>query len=338
MNILGLLRESSLDKMNCVQYYRTYLPLREVDRHTEDINVAMISPEGAENLIWEQFDVVMMARMYSAEMLRAALDKIHEWGGVLVFDCDDDLTETHKLVNGRGPEFCEVLGLVDYITTSTVPLARLFAQHTRRPPVVLKNCVDGEWMRSQVTAPRRVESDRLTLGFVGSPTHWGDWRMPAIPFARILREYRDTVRGTLFGEMPRYLTFAADDLLLFQGVPLHVYPAVLKQFDIVLCAVDVHDEFNVGKSGMKALECMALGVVPICSRFGPYLELEAEGAPVAVIREDSQDGWYEAMRYVISDTEWRQELSAAGPGWVAENRDMCYNGYRQWAEFYRSIT
>lgn len=338
MNILGFTRETEFEKVDGPQYYRAYLPLREVHRQADGIDVALVALPSAQGLKdddpWWERDAFVMCRIYDIRTEQAFVDLVHKKGGVVVLDSDDDLTETHKLVSGRGLEFCEVLGIVDYVTVSTQPLADAFAPHTQRPPVVLRNCVDGEWMRHVASNARRI-TEGLTIGFTGSPTHWGDWRLPAVPFARILRDC--DVWGILHGEVPRYLTFAASDLIKLEGVPYVIYPKVLSQFDIVLCAVDTNDEFNAGKSAIKALECMALGVVPICSRFGPYLELAAQGAPVMIVHEDSPDGWYEAMHYLIEEEAQRRLLRMAGPEWVGKHRDMVNIGWRQWGKFYRSI-
>ena len=141
----------------------------------------------------------------------------------------------------------------------------------------------------------------------------------------------------MLGECPRYLDFAGDGLVKFTGVPYELYPILLKQFDVLLCAVDTRDEFSQCKSAVKALECMAIGVVPICSQFEPYIELHTAGAPLVLVEEDTRDGWYEAMRRVVSDPEYLEALRSMGPAWVRANRDMCRTGYKLWEAFYRRI-
>lgn len=340
MNILGFLRDSAWDRMDAVQYYRTYLPLREVHRHNEDIDCKCVGKDALEGVTDDELggrDIYTMCRMYHAEY-QPFVDEIHRRGGKLVLDSDDDLTETYRLVSGRGEIFKQVLGAVDHVAVSTQPLADLFTPYTQRPPTVLQNCVEVEWMHKVAANSKRIVTDSLTLGFSGSPTHWGDWYLPSVPFARIGRDFSD-VTLMLHGEVPRYLSYAVDRAPLYKlgGVPFSVYPVLLHQFDVVLCAVDIRDRFNDGKSALKALECMALGVVPICSRFGPYMELEALGAPVVIVEEESRDGWYEAMRKVIRFTDRREWLSEAGPDWVREHRDMTVSGYKQWETFYREV-
>lgn len=335
MRVMGFVRDTNFEKMDAVQYHRTLLPLREVGKANNDIGCAIMGKEeAAENPNVAGFDIYTMCRMYHIDC-EAFLAEIHLQGAPLVLDSDDDLTEDYKLVSGRGPEFKAVLGMVDYVTVSTPALANHFAQYTQRPPTVLRNCVDVNWLVSTAGKAKRL-TDELTIGFIGSPTHWGDWRLPSIPLARIIRDFN--VKPVLCGNrIPRYLHHIGEEIIMLAQVPFMAYPVVLKQFDIVLCAVDSADKFNSGKSALKALECMALGIVPICSRFEPYVELFDAGAPVVLVAEDSQDGWYEAMRTMILDTVMRKQLSKAGPTWVRENRGMSVSGYKAWESFYREI-
>lgn len=338
MNILGFLRDKDIESMDAVQYYRTFLPLREVNRADNGIGAMVITPEELEGVTDAQIggrDIYTMCRMYQVKEFDTFLSEIHRQDAVLVLDSDDDLTEDYKLVSGRGPEFKQILGVVDYVTVSTPALAKRFVQYTQRPPTVLRNHIDTDWMIATASNAKRLV-DGLAMGFIGSPTHWGDWRLPSVPFANIVREF--DVTPILAGIPPRYLQYAGDGSGIRLGpVPFAVYPVVLRQFDIVLCAVDSADEFNAGKSAIKALECMALGIVPICSRFRPYVELMYADAPIIVIDEDSQNGWYEAMRDLLCQDGRIEELAAAGPVWVKENRDMRTSGYKQWERFYQEI-
>jgi glycosyltransferase involved in cell wall biosynthesis len=341
--VLGYVRESSPSKIDAVHYYRIIAPLRAVHRHDNGISAVVGSFADFMNATEEEIghkDAYMLCRSMAFADTPSVIqyvDEVHRRGGLVVLDSDDDLTETYKMVGGHGDEFKETLGLVDYVTCTTEPLADLFTQYTKKQPVVLKNCVDVDWMQERAAKGKRLV-EGLTLGFTGSPTHWGDWRTPAVPFARIGKDYPE-VTLILHGECPRYLGFADQkaSLLKLGGVPFSLYPVLLGQFDIVLCAVDSRDKFNDGKSAVKALECMALGVVPICSRFRPYLDLEAAGAPVIVVEEDSQDGWYEAMQMMIEDIGYLEHMSSIGPAWVRQNRDMTVTGYKQWESFYNEI-
>lgn len=228
--------------------------------------------------------------------------------------------------------------MFDYVTCSTPALANQFGEYTQKPPTVLRNHIDSTWMIKTAARGKRVTED-LTIGFSGSPTHWRDWLKPSVPFHRIGKDFPEVVL-TVHGDVPSYLRYAGEGtrMLQLRRAPFAEYPVSLKQFDIILCAVDTSDPFSGGKSAVKALEAMALGIVPICSRFAPYMELAEQGAPVVLVEEDSQDAWYESMRDLINDEPRRLALSAAGPVWVLKNRDMVNGGYSLWETFYREIT
>lgn len=339
INILGFVDNSSWKEMDAVYYYRCYLPLREIHRSSTDISTMVINRSQVEGMTDDELggrDIYAYPRVSHGDC-EGFIAEIHRRGGLLVIDSDDDLTEEYRLVSGRGPQFKKLLSLADYVTCSTEDLAAIFAQYTQHPPVVLKNQVDTDWMAELAGKSKRLIPG-LTIGFSGSPTHWGDWYIPAVPLAKIAREFKNrNVVPILHGETPRYLDHAAHEIMKFGGVPFSIYPVILRQFDIVLCAADPDDQFNSGKSDVKALECMAVGAVPICSRFRPYVELAQAGAPVVLVEENTRDAWYAAMEDLILDEERRKALRAAGSSWVKSHRDMVVSGWEHWAEFYRGI-
>lgn len=336
MRILGYAREG-LANMSGTSYYRTYLPMREIHKHDNGINAQCIGADALKICpedVLEGRDIYYMNRLYTLDGLTQFLDRIHDMGAVVVFDADDDLTEHYRLVSGRGREFKEVLSMVDYVTCSTEPLATLFSEYTKVPATALRNFVDSEWMTDQAGKAKRMVKG-ITMGFSGSPTHYIDWYIPSVPFQWICQKY--PVTGVLHGEVPRYLKYAQEDILEFSGVPFSMYPTILSQFDILLCAVNTSDQFNDGKSWVKALEAMAVGAVPICSRFTPYMQLAAMGAPVVIVEEESRDGWFDAMDSLLADPDRLSALKAAGPGWVRANADMVHGGYLEWEAYFRSI-
>ena len=326
--VLGFVRSLARNELGAVAYYRTYLPLREVNRRAEDISALVVDSAGVMGRGDDElggFDVYTMSRLYH-ENCDGFINEVHRRGGVVVLDADDDLTETYRWVSGRGPQFLYAVSKVDYVTVSVPGLATLLAQHTKHEPVVLRNHVDSEWLSRAPSSTRRL-FDSVTVGFTGSNTHWGDWCLAAQALARISSSH--DIVPLCHGYRPPYLPPCA----YIEHTPFQLYPLALAQFDIVLCAVDIDDRYNDGKSAVKALECLALGITPICSRFGPYIELAEAGAPVVIVPEESADGWYEAIADVLDHGSSAAEL---GPEWVMAHRDIS-TGWSQWADFYRSI-
>lgn len=338
MNILGYVKGTQWDEMDGTQFYRAYLPLREVNSADNGIEAVVLNDDqiiGRGDEDFRGYNIFAWPRMSHVD-IDEFLRFIHSIGAKLTIDADDDLTEDYKMVSGHGDEFKTVIGAVDHVTCTTQALADHLGQYTQRPPTVLRNHVDIDWMVKIASKAKRV-IEGLTIGFSGSPTHWGDWYIPAVPLSRIVKDY--DVTPIVHGEVPRYLNYIApkEQLVRLGGVPYSIYPAILRQFDIVLCAVDGDDKFNSGKSAVKALESMAVGAVPICSRFGPYLDLAKDGAPIVLVEENTRKAWYYAMSGLIEDNELREMMSRQGPEWVRENRDMRRSGYKLWADFYRSI-
>lgn len=341
MKVFSFVKVDTFTELDGTQYYRQVQPLDRVRARAENIEVTLLTM-GQMNAITKKkgslaleevmsgYDVYAYPRMIH-EDCQEFLDKIHSWGGKLVIDADDDLTEDFRLVSGHGHHFRQVLEMVDRVTTSTQALADHLTQYTKEPPVTLLNCVDVKWMQDAMG--RRFIKDPA-IGFSGSPTHYGDWYLAAVPFKRICEDYPG-VTPILHGEMPPYMRFL-DSPVELGPVPYHEYPNTLGQFDILLCAVDASDKFNLGKSSVKALECMALGVVPICSQFKPYMDLKDQGAPVVIVEENGRDGWYEAIAGLLDDPDLQKHLSEQGPDWVSEHRDIKTH-YKHWEKFYHGI-
>lgn len=336
--VIGFTKSLDKSKMDAVQYYRCCLPIRTVGKVENNGIVTELfgkdEMQGMADDHFGEFDILLMSRMYQANSAGFMVNADNH-GVKVVFDCDDDLLETYRLISGRGREFKDVLGRMDYVTTTTQYLADLFGQYTRRPPIVLKNCVDVRWMNA--VAGQSVPHEKPVIGFSGSPTHWGDWRMASIGLDRAVREF--DVRFLVHGFVPRYMKYVD----YMEGVELEplpmieyaYYPHMLCKFDILLCAVDPTDGFNFGKSDVKALEAMALGIIPICSNFGPYAALKEQGAPVIIVEEETPDCWYETIRSVLKG-DMNDDVQG-GVKWVLENCDMINGGYLQWENLFRSI-
>lgn len=335
--VVGIARSLEKSKMDAVQYYRCCLPIDAVGRADNGIRTELYGADVMDGS-WiqdgegiEPPDVLVMSRMYFDDYARF-VDEVHKSGTKLVLDCDDDLLETHRLISGRGKEFEYVLGQADYVTTTTQYLADLFGEHTQRSPVVLKNCVDVKWMNSVAKEP---DPGITRIGFSGSPTHWGDWKTASLGISRVLKEYKCDF--LVHGFLPRYMKYVSypEEVTLMSMVEYAVYPYILGKFSILACAVDPTDGFNFGKSAVKALEAMAIGVVPVCSNFGPYAELKERGAPVIIVEEETSDCWYETVRSLLRG-DMTDDIQG-GVEWVLRNRDMVQGGYRQWENFFRSV-
>lgn len=341
-SVLGFLAcDSTWDQMKAVQYYRAYLPLRELHRQAPDFTATLLDQRMLEGRTDDELsghDLYVTSRVYGPEGHQEFAEAVHQAGGKWVVDTDDDLTEDSRLLMGYGQSFIDVLGAADYATVSTRALAHHLAQYTKEPPVVLKNHIDVGWFTQMANQVKQVLPG-IKVGLSGSRSHYLDWWFAVQGLERLANEYQD-VTPVLHGFRPHYMECTLEDhprSAYVEHVPYAIYPTALKQFDVVMCAVRLDDEFNDYRSNVKALEVMATGGVAVCSRQSEYVALAEAGAPILLVEEDSADGWFEAIRPLITDQVLRAELQSRGPAWVAKHGDMCNGGYEYWATAYRNF-
>lgn len=331
INILGYVKHTSAAEMLAYEYYRLYLPLRELNRNSADIQATVINSEQMSQFCDDDlagYDYFACSRLMAPRAIEF-VGAIHARGAQIVYDCDDDLTDDVRWISGYGDLFKEILGLVDHVTVTTPALAEHLGQYTRRVPIVLPNYVDSEWMQQSSVNIRRFVPG-LTVGFSGTWTHWNDW-MNILDI--------DGIQPLVLGYCPPYL-LDVPGIVKIEKVPFAGYPQMLSQFDVLLCMLETEESvgpyiWNHGKSSVKALEAMSLGIVALCSDTPAYRELYETGAPLVLV-EDRED-WPLKLKQIVEDPALRVSLSAAGPEWVAENRDMRNSGWENWERLYQGL-
>lgn len=350
MEILAFLNNQA---PKAYEYYRVFLPMWAVDKYCDDIEVQFI--DSMQPLFFnteqtEGYDYYAMSRMYG-KGTEEFVNLVHDTGAQILWDTDDDLTDEARLVSGYGEVFKEALRFADRVTVTTPKLAERLSRFTRYGPTVIPNYIDSLWMQESAASVQRFVPG-LTVGFAGTMSHWGDWYVALKAFKHIA-EY-DHVQPLTLGYWPPY--FDVIPGIRIERVPMPGYPGMLKQFDVLLCALDTEEpgpawqpkyepaggnyQWNEGKSAVKALEAMALGVVPMCSDIPAYRELHEAGAPIVLVegtQDEIHNEWVVMLEWLVSDTETRKRLSDAGPAWVAEHRDIRNTGWQLWATYLRGL-
>lgn len=79
----------------------------------------------------------------------------------------------------------------------------------------------------------------------------------------------------------------------------------LKEIDIGLYPLP-KDEWVFGKSGLKALQYMALGIPPVCSAIGTNFEIISDGKDGFLARSDKE--WFEKISLLIENKELRKKI------------------------------
>jgi glycosyltransferase involved in cell wall biosynthesis len=349
MKIVGFIRSMGKEQgISPVSYYRTALPLKALDIYTKHSARSYDQFEMASmfQLALEEgkdpdepvrgHDVYVLSRLYREDGADDFVGAVHEEGGLLVFDTDDDLTEEYRDLDGRGWEFIEQLKRVDLVTVSTPYLAKRMAKYTDHKPVVLPNHVDFDWF-SQTSLLAKRRFDDVTVGVIGTQTHAGDWVFLKDAFRRL--NDMDGVTVLSAGFQPDYM----EGYEHLSGVPYKYYPQLMRQFDIVCCALDPDDGFNLSKSSVKALESMASarrlpngkigGAVAVCTDMTLYRRTVNHMHNGLLV--DNGD-WYEALKMLVEDVRMRTQIAYRGHRWVRGNRDI-KSGYRMWKRAYLNL-
>jgi len=345
---LGFIRYLGEFGVSPVSYYRVGLPLRALDEFTKHEAVtydqiglynmfSMALQEGIDpGETITGYDIYVISRLYRDDGADEYVEDVHSRGGLVVFDTDDDLTEEHRHLDGKGEEFSNMVGRADLVTVSTPYLRDRMGKYTDRRPIVLPNHVDFGWF-ARSSLLREKQHPGLNIGVIGTKTHYNDWLFLEEPFARIAEEY--DVNILTAGFEPDYLA----EYTHIEGVPYKAYPQLMREFDVVCCALDPEDEFNKSKSSIKALESMSAarrlsngkvgGAVPVCTDMTLYRRTVNDGHNGLLV---DNDDWYEALKMLVEDERTRNRIAYRGHRWVRDNRDI-RKGYRLWKRAYLDL-
>jgi len=343
MKILALVKTVDVTGISAINHLRAVGPLTYLSREPgfavgiagfREIQSA-IDDGRLEELL--DVDIVVMSRLFG-ESQDETLGIIRQFGAITVFDTDDDLTGRYR-DTGHADEFIDMCALSDYVTVSTDNLASELGQYTSRPPIVLKNHLDMGWFADEsMRAERQVPG--ISIGFVGTATHDQDWCHAADAAMQISDEYPGVTLSVACDTVPDYLY--EHGVAHIEPVPYAMYPQLLRQFDIVLCAIDPDDPFNWSKSSVKALECMGAarelsdgrvgGAIPVCTNALPYKGV-VNGHNGILCHNDR---WYDALKGLVENTDRARDLAVTGHNWIKANRNI-ETRYVDWGKAYQEM-
>ena len=102
-------------------------------------------------------------------------------------------------------------------------------------------------------------------------------------------------------------------------------------FDIGMCPV-APTVFNAGKSNLKMIEYMSLGVLPVVSDYVTYNENYHKSF---LASPNDELGWIRALRQSVN-CEDAKERTIANRKFVEENFDIAKT-YKMWERFYQEV-
>lgn len=252
-------------------------------------------------------------------------------GRRLVYEIDDDLwhidpTNLNALrLREAAPQDAvqACIEVADLVTVTTPTLADRVRQFNPNV-VVLPNCIEGRMLA--IERPRR---DRLVVGWAGGSSHVPDLAIIHKVLQRFLRQHPEaefhnvgTDFRRLLGVNGRYSTWRPY-LFDYYG---------LIDFDVALAPL-ARTEFNRSKSGIKALEAMALGIPVIASDMEPYREVVEHGVTGFLCRQEHE--WMRYLRLLAGDRDLRERMGAAGRR--AARRWTIEGNWRLWEQAYAGL-
>ncbi len=262
----------------------------------------------------------------------AALWRRLSLGRKLVYELDDDFWHidpsnlgaylTHDLSAQFAME--TIIQQSDLVTVSTEPLAEIVRAHNPNV-VVLPNHIDGRML--DLVRPRR--EGKIVVGWAGGDSHVRDLALVIPTLRRLLNQNPEVELHTI----------GADFLSLFKIPGRHtpwqenlfdLYRAM--DFDIAIAPL-TNTTFNVSKSGIKALEAMALSVPVVASDLEPYRGIVEDGVTGFLVRERHK--WIGRLRDLVNDKALREAMGRAGK--LAASEMTIQRGWKLWEGAYASL-
>jgi len=284
---------------NHQESYRSLVPAAAMRRR--GIKADVIPSLDMKDYRVSQWNVLVFRNWMGPEKVLEHLVSLLRAGGqTIVHDADDD-PYGHFAASKFDPLCMARLAHVNTVSTPALKKKILNA-------VVLPNCLDFSlWAY-------RPKDHPLTVGLVGGASHLDDWRQVEEPLRRIQERY-DNVRIVVGGYFPGYLRDL--DVKFIPWKKYEEYPDTIREIDILLCPLN-DDSFNLFKSGVKALEGMSQGCVPVCSDHPVYRRVVNQRHNGLLVKGN----WDEAISLLVEDGRLRKKLSDNGRKWVRKNRDI----------------
>ncbi len=179
---------------------------------------------------------------------------------------------------------------------------RFIAQYTRergKEVLLLPTIVDTD----QFT-PRETPSDPPVIGWIGTHSTFR-YVKPLLPILEELgRDFTFRVRLVGGTEPVRLRTVQVENLRWELAREVEDF----RSLDIGLYPLG-EDPWAFGKSGLKAIQYMAVGIPTVASAVGAVTEIIEDGVTGFLVRSPEQ--WYDRLRRLLQDPELRQQMGRA---------------------------
>jgi glycosyltransferase involved in cell wall biosynthesis len=250
--------------------------------------------------------------MYVTPIGTSLFERLTRWlAPKLVFDVEDNVVsylgndaQNHpnpllRFLRGTGKTRF-LVRTADHVVTSSPSLNALcLAVNAKRACTYISSSVDADRFKP---ANRQADDRPVTIGWTGtfSSVHYLDLLRPVLQQLAKEREFRLRVIGNFDYALPgvalEVIRWTAErEVADLQGIDIGVYPLTV-------------DDWVTGKSGLKAITYMMMGLPCVATDVGTTPLIIRDGENGLLVRTDEE--WLWALRSLVDDAALRRRLGA----------------------------
>lgn len=318
-------------------FYRMQQPFRaldELDGVRAEAQLVWSGPELVDS------DIAVIQRASERAAVGFLLE-VQRRGTPVVYEVDDDLLHldprnplfNHYQVRSRRLAVAAGIEAANAVTCSTEPLAAELRKLNPRV-YVLPNSLPEYWQQLSELAELNGQDDSLVrVVWAGSLTHGQDFHGNAARYGvtRLAREGGIEFHMIGYDYGPR----------LGVETTFHPWRPSIESFHRYLVGLDAQiglcplarTKFNASKSGLKAMEYQAAGIVPVATRCEAYDDVIEHGETGFLCTSEMQ--WKDALHTLATDHELRRKMAA---NCLALTKGRLYSSRAElWLAAYASI-
>lgn len=292
------------------------------------------------------YDCVIVERMWRPDLnekyAELLIRSIRKSGASFVYTLDDNLLDFNDYEEGPITSLEKISAIrlfvreADLVIVSTANLAQRIKSVAKRT-LIIPNAIDEdlffgdhcEWPAKLGSSNlQHIDATKITIGYVGTPTHAEDIRFILEPIRAILSKYRNdvnfiVVRDTGNDQLNEALS-SSNSAFISPGNQTE-YPHFvrwMRQF----CAWDIgispliRNPLNHCKSDIKFLDYSALRIPGVFSNVGQYPDT-LTGHQMGILADQPED-WFAALELLINNSTIRDAIRAKAEDYTKKHRTL----------------
>ena len=338
----GLVAQVS-NRMNACDWYRAYLPIKQLDRESALSTVKIVN---SFNLLTSfTSDIISTYRPKTVDVL-GIIEPSRWMGSEVIADFDDDVLSI-PASNYCAPNFgptqmrtsAAICGKVFHLSTSTPRLASKLRQYNDNVTVI-PNTIDWDLVtrilntRGAMEGNNIVKPNHFHIVWAGTVTHVEDIMVVLEPLRELMKKYSD-IKVTFFGF--GYNKFMEDFVgrVAYQPmVELFYYQKLLMDMKPDLIIQPLMDHvFNYSKSNIRWLEASAFQIPCIASDTPAFKDL---GDDFCLTCGYNTSDWYEKMEHLYLNQDVGKAMGIRSQEIVRKYWSI-QSMWRAWRDYYYSV-